>query len=108
MTETNMANLYGKKSKDQIKYEGQMSSDKVLKKKAKKKKTYTIFSDGTSAPKTKKNKALMDAVRKSIKEERSFTEARKRARRLKSAKHRGIYKPKGSSVGDTRGIIRYI
>jgi hypothetical protein len=32
MTETNMANLYGKKSKDQIKYEGQMISDKVLKK----------------------------------------------------------------------------
>jgi len=78
-----------------------------------KKKTYTIYPDGTSSPKTKENEALMNRVRKKVAEDRRAKAAKGRAReKVKQAnarkKKKGISKPKDSLVGDTRGIIRYI
>jgi len=104
-------NTYGNK-----KYQEQMLSSNALKSK-RKKNAHTIWPDGTSSPKTKKTKDLMDAVRKQVAEEITRDKARRNSRNSrqnkkkeadKRKKKKGISKPKDSFLGDTKGIIRYI
>jgi hypothetical protein len=91
-----MANLFGKSSKDQIKYEGQMSSGKVLKKK-KKGKTYVISPDGSSKLKGKLHD--LKIRRAKMKKKRAYKDKRNPSETK--------FRPKALS-NDKKGIIRYI
>jgi hypothetical protein len=92
-----MSNLFGKSNADQNKYERQMSSGKVLKKKKKKAKTYVIASDGSS----KLKGALHDLKirRAKMKKAKAYKEKRNPSETN--------YRPKALS-NDKKGIIRYI